>query len=146
MIFNNIMTKDSLRQLIKEMVHEEVKQVLPQIIAEIFTSKLNETSSRPVETQQKKIVSSPVPQKREMKIFTKNEALNKALNETVGGIPKEGGMVSSELGSTPSVMDHIHEAPAPVAQALTKNYSALMKAIDKKKSSGSIGSGAVSMM
>ena len=146
MIFNNIMTKDSLRQLIKEMVHEEVKQVLPQIISEIFSSKLNETQSQPVEKQQKKIVSTPVQQKKEMKIFTKNEALNKALNETVGGIPSEGGMVAPSMGAAPSIMDHIHEAPAPVAQALTKNYSALMKAIDKKKSSGSIGSGSVSMM
>lgn len=140
------MTKDSLKQLIREMVHEEVKQVLPQIMAEIFTSKLNETTTKPVETPQKRTVNTQVQPKKELKVFTKNEALNKALNETVGGVPQEGSMVSSQFGSTPSVMDHIHEAPAPVAQALTKNYSALMKAIDKKKSSGSMGSGAVSMM
>jgi len=142
------MNKDSLRQLIKEMVREEVKQVLPQIMAEIFTSKLNETQSKPIETPQKRVVSpvSLQPPKKEFKLFTKNEALNKALNETVGGVPQEGSMVSSHFSSTPSVMDHINEAPAPVAQALTKNYSALMKAIDKKKSSGSIGGGSVSMM
>jgi hypothetical protein len=42
-------------------------------------------------------------------------------------------------------MDHVEKAPPVVAQALTKNYSALMKAIDKKRSGG-LSSGSVSMM
>jgi len=138
------MTKESLRQLIREMVQEEVRTVLPEVMAEIFTQKSQKvTESTPTV---KKPVVKEQPVKKEFKRYTQNELLNKALNETIGGIPKDGILASSELAGAPSVMDHIDQAPAPVAQALTKNYSALMKAIDKKKSSGSIGGGSVSMM
>jgi hypothetical protein len=139
------MTKESLRQLIREMVHEEVRAALPEVIAEIFTSKGQKVAETTGNTVNKPIVKEQ-PVKKEFKKYTQNELLNKALNETVGGIPREGGIASSGLSSSPSVMDHLDQAPAPVVQALTKNYSALMKAIDKKKSGGTTGSGSVSMM
>lgn len=139
------MTKESLRQLIREMVHEEVRAALPEVIAEIFTSKGQKVAETTGNTVKKPIVKEQ-PVKKEFKKYTQNELLNKALNETVGGIPREGGIASSGLSSSPSVMDHLDQAPAPVVQALTKNYSALMKAIDKKKSGGTTGSGSVSMM
>jgi hypothetical protein len=60
--------------------------------------------------------------------------LNKVLNETVGGVPQEGSLVSAAMGaSTPSVMDHVDKVPQPIANALTKNYSSLLKAVEKKK-------------
>lgn len=139
------MTKESLRQLIREMVHEEVRAALPEVIAEIFTSKGQKVTETTGNTVKKPIVKEQ-PVKKEFKKYTQNELLNKALNETVGGIPREGVIASSGLSSSPSVMDHLDQAPAPVVQALTKNYSALMKAIDKKKSGGTTGSGSVSMM
>ena len=139
------MTKESLRQLIREMVHEEVRAALPEVIAEIFTSKGQKVAETTGNTVNKPIVKEQ-PVKKDFKKYTQNELLNKALNETVGGIPREGGIASSGLSSSPSVMDHLDQAPAPVVQALTKNYSALMKAIDKKKSGGTTGSGSVSMM
>lgn len=139
------MTKESLRQLIREMVQEEVRAALPEVMAEIFTQKSQKVTETTVNTVKKPIVKEQ-PVKKEFKKYTQNELLNKALNETVGGLPREGDMVTSGLASPPSVMDHLDQAPAPVAQALTKNYSALMKAIDKKKSTGSIGSSSVSMM
>ena len=139
------MTKESLRQLIREMGHEEVRAALPEVIAEIFTSKGQKVAETTGNTVNKPIVKEQ-PVKKEFKKYTQNELLNKALNETVGGIPREGGIASSGLSSSPSVMDHLDQAPAPVVQALTKNYSALMKAIDKKKSGGTTGSGSVSMM
>lgn len=135
------MTKESLRQLIKEMVQEEVRAVLPQVMTEIFSSKLNPQVTTKAAVQ-KPVVQQPI--KKEYKKYTDNELLNKALNETVGGLPKEGDMVSSGL-SAPSVMDHVDQAPPVVAQALTKDYSALMKAIDKKRKGG-VSSGNVGMM
>lgn len=138
------MTKESLKQLIREMVQEEVRAVLPQIMTEIFTSKLNSEVPKKVVTQ-KPVVQQP-PVKREFKRYTNNELLNKALNETVGGIPREGDiMVSSGMSSPPSVMDNVEHAPPAVAQALTKDYSALMKAIDNKRKGG-ISSNNVGMM
>ena len=126
------MTKESLRQLIREMVQEEVRATLPQVMTEIFSSKLNPQVSNKTVVQ-KPVVQQPI--KKEYKKYTDNELLNKALNETVGGLPKEGGMVTSGI-STPSVMDHVDQAPPVVAQALTKDYSALMKAIDSKRKGG----------
>jgi len=138
------MTKESLRQLIREMVQEEVRAALPEVMAEIFTQKSPKVTETTVNTQKKPIVKEQ-PVKREFKKYTQNELLNKALNETVGGIPREGDMVASGISTPTSVMDQLDHAPAPVAQALTKNYSALMKAIDKKKSGGMNGSASVSM-
>lgn len=138
------MTKESLRQLIREMVQEEVRAALPEVMAEIFTQKSQKVTETTVNTPKKPIVKEQ-PVKKEFKKYTQNELLNKALNETVGGLPREGDMVASGLSTPTSVMDHLDQAPAPVAQALTKNYSALMKAIDKKKSGGMTGSASVSI-
>jgi uncharacterized membrane protein YheB (UPF0754 family) len=145
------MTKESLRQLIREMVQEEVRAALPQVMSEIFSSKLNQkviTSNQTVKpVSGSSTPSTPVvSHKREYKKYTSNELLNKALNETVGGVPNEGSMVTSGLNVVPSIMDNIEKTPPVIAQVLTKNYSALMKAIDKKKSGGTTGSGSVSMM
>jgi hypothetical protein len=70
------------------------------------------------------------------KVFTKNPLLNQVLNETVGGIPTE------EQTSTPSAIDVIKTLPkealnenkevAAVANALTRDYSKLIKAADAK--------------
>lgn len=136
------MTKESLRQLIREMVQEEVRAVLPQVMTEIFSSKLNPQVSNKTVVQ-KPVVQQPI--KKEYKKYTDNELLNKALNETVGGVPREGDIASSGLSTPPSVMDHVDQAPPVVAQALTKDYSALMKAIDKKRKGG-ISSNNVQMM
>jgi hypothetical protein len=140
------MTKESLRQIIREMVQEEVRAALPEVMAEIFTSKGQQKVAETTVNTVKKPIVKEQPVKKEFKKYTQNELLNKALNETVGGLPREGDIVASGLSSPSSVMDHLDQAPAPVAQALTKNYSALMKAIDKKKSGGTTGSGSVSMM
>lgn len=127
------------------MVKEEVRAAIPEVLTEIFSKPEQQVTNTAPKT---KVTSTPVQPvlnpKKEYKKYTSNELLNKALNETVGGLPKEGTMVTSEL-SAPSVMDHVEKAPPVVAQALTKNYSALMKAIDKKRSGG-LSSGSVSMM
>ena len=148
------MTKDALKQLIKEMVQQEIQEslpkLLPQVLAEAFSARVEQPTSATTKTNKpvnKTIVAIQAPAgKQPMKVFTKNEKLNKALNETVMSIPSEGSVVSPGLGTVPSVMDHIDTVPETVATALTKNYSSLMKAIDKKKSSGIGNTGVVGMM
>ena len=70
-----------------------------------------------------------------MKMFAKNPILNQILNETVGGVPYEEA-------SAPSAMDVIKTLPmetlnenkemAAVANALSRDYSKLLKAVDAK--------------
>lgn len=146
------MTKESLKQLIREIVQEEIKQtlptVLPQIMAEIFTGKGQQTTSTLKNEVKKQQTTNTVVEKpkKELKVYTKNEILNKVLNETVGGVPQEGSLVASGMGqSTVSVMDHVDKVPEPVSKALTRNYSSLLKAMDKKRGSTS-GSNLVGMM
>ena len=137
------MTKDTLRQLIREIVQEEVRITLPQVMSEIFSSKPQQKVITSNQNAKPSSVSSTpsapvVSQKREYKKYTSNELLNKALNETVGGVPNEGSMVTSGLNVVPSIMDNIEKTPPVIAQALTKNYSALLKAVDKKRGSNSV--------
>ena len=103
--------------------------------------------------------------------YTSNEALNKVLNETVGGVPQGdgeyetmgGGIYDSSkvneilaretgLGDTESVKEKkreiaavdsikkagvsVDQVPDHVTNALTKDYSAVLKAIDQKKGGG----------
>ncbi len=140
------MTKDLLRQMIREMVKEEVRVAIPEVLTEIFSSKSEATPQKPKLPTVQQTQSTPtVAPKKEFKKYTSNELLNKALNETVGGVPREGDLVASGMTSTPSIMDHVDQAPPVVAQALTKDYSALMKAIDKKRRGG-VSSNGVQMM
>ncbi len=137
LIFNITMTKDTLKQIIREIVQEEVRIAIPQIMTEMFSSKLNQLVPNKPVTQKPTV--QPIVQptvKKEYKKYTDNELLNKALNETVGGLPREGDLVSSGMNNVSSVMDHVDKAPPAVAHALTKDYSALMKAMDKKRGSG----------
>ena len=60
------MTKESLRQLIREMVHEEVRAALPEVIAEIFTSKGQKVAETTGNTVNKPIVKEQ-PVKKEFK-------------------------------------------------------------------------------
>jgi hypothetical protein len=80
------------------------------------------------------------PKKKKLVRYAKNEALNRVLNETTGGIPQEGAKAGS--GESPTIPAHtdlngnevsVDELPDPVANALTRDYSELMSAINKKK-------------
>lgn len=147
------MNKESLKQLIKEIVREEVQNslptMLPKIMAEIFSSKA-ESSSALVKTNKtvsKSVTAIQTPSgSQPMKVFTQNEKLNKALNETVVSIPRDGSVVSPGIGQSESIIDRVDNVPAPVAQALTKNYSELMKAIDNKRKGGVISSNKIGML
>ena len=134
------MTKELLKQLIREMVREEVRECVPQILSEIFSSKVSNVvseSPRPVKTSLP-VRTPPSVVKKEYKTYVKDERINKVLNETSVSIPRDvplvtGGM--NEIGSSGgSILDHAEQMPEPIAKAITRDYSALMKAIDKRRS------------
>ena len=131
--------KTNVRTLIRKIVREEVAMAIQEVITEL---------KQP--TQQ---VSQPKQTVNNKKSFSKNSVLNDVLNETaqddewqnmgggtfdssrmneiVGGAygnqkPTGDQMVAS-MGADPD------RVPDAIKDAMTKDYSGLMKAIDKKK-------------
>jgi len=146
------MTKKDLVKIIREVVRREVQKEVQKIFIKEETSpKLQNIVSEIKE-------SSVTPSKT----YTKNEALNKVLNETValskkqpieeyptlGGGGFDTNRMTELLGySKPEeakrdmvAIDTMKKAgvtteqvPEAVTNALTRDYSELMKALDKKK-------------
>lgn len=160
------MKTNELKSIMRGIIQEELKTMLPTMIPQILTeilsnnvktnirenSKSQEVSSSPTETQSAKT----------FKKYTTNEMLNKVLNETVGGVPKEGSFVgySSPLTKTENISsfesqisqlnESIEQPPTPVNKEQSKvmnlinrDFRSLMKAVDKKKKEGNISSGMV---
>jgi len=157
------MKKQELIKIIELVVRKEVKKQMNEIfIKDNDSSSLSELVSTP--TSKPKQVQKP---KKEVQ-YTSNEALNKVLNETVGGVPQGdggyetmgGGVFDSSkinqilaretgLGDTESVKEKkreiaavdsikkagvsVEQVPDHVQNALTRDYSAVLKAIDQKK-------------
>ncbi len=147
------MKKTELVEIIRTLVKEEVHNALPQLLMEVLAEKITQNSSTLLETQKTapeheyrsvprrspsvklegalKQPTAPAP-----RTFSSNPILNQILNETVGGIPQEEEM------STPTAIDTIKNLPkqvlnenkevAAVANALSRDYSQLLKAIDIK--------------
>ena len=149
------MTKKQLVKIIQEVVRREIKKE----INEIFI-KEQKTS----EPQLADVIRQKVSEPKEKINYTNNKSLNDVLNETVGLSKKQsseyptlgGGTFDTSrmtellgYGQTDEVkrdmvaVDTIKKAgrsveqvPDHVTNALTKDYSALMKALDKKKQGG----------
>ena len=155
------MKKQELIKIIELVVRKEVKKQMNEIfIKDNDSSSLTELVSTPT--------PKPVQKPKEEVKYTSNEALNKVLNETVGGVPQgEGGyetmgggiydsskindilVKESGYGNPESVKEkkreiaavdtikkagvNVDQVPEHVTNALTKDYSAVMKAIDQKK-------------
>ena len=138
------MKKSQLVKIIKDAVREELKSSLPGILTEVMES--TQTSSKiksvdPVDITKRvlertQVEDKPSP-KNQTKRYTKNEALNRVLNETVGGIPQEGSVVGS--GSAETITDFqgqevsVDALPSHVSNALTRNYSDVLNLVDKKR-------------
>jgi hypothetical protein len=144
------MKKNELVDIIRTIVKEEVHNALPQLLMEVLAEKMSENSASILETRKQGdqtptrkpnfSVGLEEPVKKQPvqapKMYTKNPLLNQVLNETVGGVPIE------EQTSTPSAIDVIKTLPkealnenkevAAVANALTRDYSKLLKAVDAK--------------
>ena len=149
------MTKKQLVKIIQEVVRREIKKEINEIfIREQKTS----------EPQLTDVIQQKVSEPKEQVKYTNNKSLNDVLNETVGLSKKQsseyptlgGGTFDTSrmtellgYGQTDEVkrdmvaVDTIKKAgrsvdqvPDHVTNALTKDYSALMKALDKKKQGG----------
>ena len=150
------MTKKELVKIIREVVRREIKKEINEIfINEQKTSTQKLTDVIPQVSEPKKKIK-----------YTNNKSLNDVLNETVGlskkqsdfeEYPTMGGSVfdksrmtelmgygqSDEVKRDMVAVDTIKKAgktvqdvPEHVTNALTKDYSKLMKALDKKKQGG----------
>jgi len=145
------MTKKDLVKIIQEVVKREVQKEVKKIF-------IKEQVSEEPTIEMKSIVEEPKEQVK----YTKNESLNKVLNETVGlsksqsqteAYPTLGGgafdtsRMTELLGyGKPEEVQRdmvaadtlrkagksVNDVPEHVTNALTRDYSDLMKAINKK--------------
>ena len=176
------MKKQELIKIIETVVRKEVKKQMNEIfIKEENSSSLTELVSKTITEKEFKepIRKKQVKPKKEVN-YTSNKALNKVLNETVGGVPQgEGGgpqvggyedyptlgdgvfdsskindvlAGATSLGNTEGTKERkreiaavdsikkagvsVDQVPEHVQNALTRDYSSVMKAIDQKQGSG----------
>lgn len=157
------MKTNELKSIIRGIIQEELKTMLPTMIPQILTEILSNNvknnireSSKSEEDIKSTIDSQTV---KSFKKYTNNDILNKVLNETVGGVPKEGSFVgySSPLTKTENIpsfesqMSQLNESveqpqipinneQSKVMSLINRDFRSLMKAVDKKKKSGNISS------
>ena len=145
------MTKKDLVKIIREVVKREVQKEVKKIF-------IKEQVSEEPTIEMKSIVEEPKEQVK----YTKNESLNKVLNETVGlsksqsqteayptlgggafdtnrmtellgyGKPEEVQRDMVAADSLRKAGKSVNDVPEHVTNALTRDYSDLMKAMDKK--------------
>jgi membrane-associated HD superfamily phosphohydrolase len=127
------MKKSELITIIKLAVREELKTTLPEILSEYKTQ--NKKSNVKIEKTEAKIKTKST---NSDKVYSRNEKINEALRATVGGVPQEGQLVSSTM-ETNKQTDfngnelNIKDLPESVSNALTRDYSELINAIESKK-------------
>ena len=145
------MTKKDLVKIIQEVVKREVQKEVKKIF-------IKEQVSEEPTIEMKSIVEEPKEQVK----YTSNESLNKVLNETVGlsksqsqteeyptlgggafdtkrmtellgyGKPEEVQRDMVAADSLRKAGKSVNDVPEHVTNALTRDYSDLMKAMDKK--------------
>ena len=154
--------KEMIRSVIKEELQKTLPTLIPNILSEILTGQNKNVVSEKLETP--KVSQKPSeniqPAKKTFKKYTNNDALNAVLNETVGGVPREGSYVglmgalrSESLGGAninesveiPQQITPVNEEQAKVLNVINRDFRKLLKAVDKKKTSGLGGGGLVSM-
>ena len=128
--------KTNVKTMIRQIVREEVAMAIQEVITEL---------KQPVNA-----VGKPQPKKKivEKVNYTSNSVLNDILNETEGGVTNESGGYETMGGGVydSSKMNQIMSRkgggdlatsfgvdPTTAPDFLTKDYSKVMKAIDKKK-------------
>ena len=122
----------ALRREIKSLKEDLRDDLKPNIVE--HTERMVEVPNEVKNSLREKIMGKPVTKKN----FVENSTLNDLLNETAAGDTNlESGTAPVSLSQpfatgAPLPMDTAG-MPDPVAKAVTRDYSSLMKAIDKKK-------------
>ena len=130
------MKAKTFESLIRKIVREEIDYSLHREIKILKEDLLNEPKPTIVEhteipeatksTLRDQIMGKESIKQRPTQNFTSNNALNDLLNETARGD------TNTQTAQAPSIMETAN-MPDPVAKAVTRDYSDLMKAINKKK-------------
>jgi hypothetical protein len=132
------MKKSELVKIIKTAVREELTASLPVVLSEIMQTEINLTKKKdPLELTKEILESGTSVQKPKLKKFSNNEALNKVLNETTGGIPSGGhkvgdGLCENKMTDLQGNEVSIESLPDHVSSALTRNYSSLLSKVEEK--------------
>lgn len=149
-----------LKEFIKKTVQQEVRSViqaeLKLQLAEMFSKEVNQTRKKNSDSDLEQQILKELetmnesstleeevkPAKKFVK-YTNNPLLNDILNQTTGGVPQEGGMVSMMGGYGGGGRQEVitetkapENAPEPVKSvysAMNRDYRSLMKAVNKKK-------------
>lgn len=133
------MKKNELIKLIRSAVKAELNESLPKMLSELIkTESKSDEVTDPV-TLTKSVLKNTIQETNQSPVATKrysrNEALNKVLNETVGGIPPEGPRVgeSETMTDLNGNQVNVESLPDHVSKALTRNYSDVIKLVDQKR-------------
>ena len=156
------MKKSELISLIESMVRKEVRKQMDTIFINEGIQSIKANGKLDFKEKNGELLTKPKVQKKKKVKYTSNEALNNILNETKGGIPQEGqeeypsvgggtfdtsrmtellGYGKSdegkrEVAAVETIKNaglSVEEVPDHITNALTRDYSGLMKAMDKKK-------------
>ena len=122
------------KKVIREVIREEIEYSLSRLrteLKEVLVSKINDEilNETPTVAQSTKVVQKPVTESKQRAPMTKDSILNDLLKETADS--GEWQNINKEAETT-SVMDNTQNLPDHLADALNKDYSAVMKAVDKK--------------
>jgi hypothetical protein len=174
------MKTSEFKSLIQSVVQEELKKSLPLMIPQILTEILSHNSKsqvldehrqiQPVAVVKKQPVTIKPVENRPIKKYTNNNLLNQVLNETVGGVPREGSYVSlaspmssgvvsqqfinnqpdvnsveqlNESVIVPPTHVPVNEEQTKVLAVMNRNFSSFMKVVDKKKNQGGLNRGLI---
>ena len=150
---------DILKEFIKKTVQQEVRSVvqseLKLQLSEIFSKEVIQSKKKPSNSELEQqilkeldvmnksdVVEEQVKPTKKFVKYTNNPMLNDILNQTTGGVPQEGSMVSMMGGYGGNNQEVITEtkvpenAPEPVKSvynAINRDYRSLMQAVNKKK-------------
>ena len=122
------------KKVIREVVREEIEYSLAGLrkeLKEVLVSKINDEmlNETPSVAQSTKVVQKPVTESKQKVPMTKDSILNDLLKETADS--GEWQNINKEP-ETSSVMDQTQKLPDHLANALNKDYSSVMKAVEEK--------------
>lgn len=141
--------KKTVQQEVRGIVESEIKRQLLEINSKNTPPKVKKTSSledeilNELEEMDKSIIDEDVKPAKKFVKYTSNKVLNDILNQTTGGIPQEGGLVSNmgsfekigqEIITETKAPDNAPESVKTVYNAINRDYRSLMKAVNKKHS------------